>query len=204
MKFIDQIKQIRFEQKVNYVVIFVLLLVLIIQSLVNVNLANANNRAYKISIPPSLEFGLATKTGVKTDFEVHQFAGYIEQQLYFWQQDGEQDFKNNIANLWPFLTPRYREYLSNKYNNLLNLGQLSGREKSLIPLKPFDGSLVVKNKFGWQVSLDFKAEEFIDNVRFKNKKQRHFIQVIRRDINPEYNPWGLQLDVPLENIKELK
>ena len=202
--FIDQIKQIKFERIISYGIIFFLLALLTIQSFINLNLANSNNRSYKISIPPSLDFGLTTTTGAKTDFEIYQFAGYIEQQLYFWQNDGAKDFKDNIDNLWPFITPNYREHLSNKYSNLSNLGELDGREKSLIPLNHFSAELVTKNKLGWQVNLDFKAEEFINNVRFKNKRQRHFVQVIVRDINPEINPWGLQLDVPVENIKELK
>jgi integrating conjugative element protein (TIGR03746 family) len=204
MNFIDQVKNIRFEQKISYGVIFVLLLVVVLQSALNTNIADANNRQYTISIPPSLEFGAKIKTGDVSKFDIHQFGGYIEQQLYFWQSNGAKDFRTNIDNLNSYITPAYRKYLLNKYTNLLNLGELTGREKSLQPLHAFDESFVSKVNGGWIATIDYQAQEHIDSQRFKNKQQRHFIKIVKRDINPELNPWGLQLDIPPNEPLELK
>jgi integrating conjugative element protein (TIGR03746 family) len=205
MNFIDQVKNIRFEQKIQYAIILFLFVIIIVQSMININLSNANNRSYYISIPPTLEFGLNTTTNTKTPFEIHQFAGYIEQQLYFWQQDGAVDFKENIENkLWPFITQEYQQYLFKKYQNLLNLGELSGREKTLQPLKMFHTDFVNQNKKGWEVQIDFNSQEFLDGNKFKDKNQRHFVQVVLSDTNPEINPWGLKLDVPRSEPLEIR
>lgn len=205
MNYINQVKNIRFEQKISYGIIAVLLSIVLLQSVVNINIADANNRSYKISIPPDLKFGAIVTTDDINKFEVYNFAGYVTQQLYFWQQNGAVDFRANIDKLSAYITPGYRQYLLNKYTNLQGLGQLKDRDKSLSALKQYNEKNIKSIDQGtWQVSIDFLAQEHISHQRFKNKKLRYFISVVIRDVNPEFNPWGLQLDIPFSTPKELK
>lgn len=161
------------------------------------------NRTHRISLPPKLEFGTIVNTGEIDYFEVYSLAGAITQQLNLWK-DGEVDFKNNINKFSAYITPEYRAYLLDEYHNLLKLGELSGRERSLQEEDIYQASNVKKLADGWLVSIVFRQQEHINNQRFKNFRIRHFIKVVYRNIDIQQNPWGLQLDVPSKRPIRLK
>lgn len=192
--FIDAVKNLQLQQKIQYGIIAVLLLIVFILSLVNNNLSQ--NRVFRISVPPELKFGTIINTDEVNANEVYNFAGTMIQQLYFWQKNGYVDFKTNINNYRNYLTPEYREYLFAEYDVLKNLGQLANRERSLVPLDLFNVADVVAINNGWQVTIDYRLEDHINNERFKKTNIRYLIKVVIRDINPSINPWGWQLDVP--------
>ncbi len=197
---INKAKEMQFKEKITWVVIFSLIIIVLVQTIVIFSLGT--NRVHRISIPPSIEFGAMVDTDTINPFEIYQIAGAITQQLYLWQ-DGEQDFKKNINKFNAFITPAYRQYLLAEYNNLLKIGQLKGRERSLQPVNIYKESSVQKNNDGeWTVAIDFQHQEHIDNQRFKDFVIRHLIRVVYRQIDGESNPWGLQLDVP--TIKPLR
>jgi integrating conjugative element protein (TIGR03746 family) len=161
------------------------------------------NRVHRISLPPTLEFGAIVNTGEIDNFEVYSFAGLITQQLNLWK-NGEQDFRNNIDKFSAYITPEYREYLLNKYTNLLQLGELSGRERSLQGEEMYKASNVRKVSDGWLVDIIFQQQEYINNQRFKSFRIKRFVKVVYRNIDTETNPWGLQLDVPYKRSARLK
>ena len=156
----------------------------------------SSNKTHTISIPPDLSFGSVVETNKKSKYEIWSFAGYITQQIHLWNINGVVDFKNNIDKLGAFLTPRYRDYLEKQYINLNGIGELSNRERALQPIKAYSEKNVVWNGSYWQVIIDYRLQEHISNQRFKDFNVRFFIKVTPRDIDPETNPWGLQIDAP--------
>jgi len=44
------------------------------------------------------------------------------------------------------------------------------------------------------VWLDFNIQEFVRGMEVKNIKIRYPIRVVRFNVDPERNPWGLALD----------
>ncbi|SFV89206.1 hypothetical protein MNB_SUP05-SYMBIONT-5-363 [hydrothermal vent metagenome] len=179
-------------------------LVVTIIASVLVMLALSTNKTYRISLPPSLNFGTVVNTGEIDPFEIYSFAGLITQQLNLWK-DGKVDFQTNINKFAAYITPEYRNYLLEEYNNLLKLGQLSGRERSLQGESMYQSSSVKRySTNAWLVDITFHQQEHIDNQRFKDFRIQHFIKVVFRNIDTETNPWGLQLDVPWKNPVRLR
>lgn len=193
-EFIDQMKSIKAKEKIALSVIACLMLVVIAQAFVNISLAK--NITVRVSLPPDLEFGAVIDTNKIDSFEIYSFAGLITQQLNLWK-NGKEDFAKNINKFTAYITPEYRSYLLKKYNNLLKLGELDGREKSMQPINIYKKSNVVKIADGWLVTVDFKQQEHLGNTRFKHFNVRYAIKVVFRDIDTETNPWGLQIDRPL-------
>lgn len=200
-KYLDHFKSLQLQEKLKWIVIYGLMFIILILGFVVYNLSK--DKIYRISIPPKLEFGQVIKTGEISKYEVYDFAGYIIQQLYYWR-NGEIDFRKNIDKLNAFITPQYRDYLLREYKNLLHLGELKGRERSLEPIELFEASSVRKQKYGWLVGVDFHLQEHVNNKRFKSFNIRYFINIVRRDVNPETNPWGLMLDTPRQKPLRLK
>ncbi len=198
---IDVDKSIRAKEKKMYSVILALVLVLFVSIVVILILSS--NKTYRISLPPNLEFGATVNTGEIDHFEIYSFAGAITQQLNLWK-DGKVDFRKNIDKYYAYITPKYRAYLLDEYENLLNLGQLSGRERSLQEEDMYRTSNVIKQSDGWLVQIVFHQQEHINNQRFKDLRIQHSIKVVYRNIDAQSNPWGLQLDVPFERPVRLR
>ncbi|CAC5868025.1 conserved hypothetical protein [Bathymodiolus azoricus thioautotrophic gill symbiont] len=198
---IDVDKSIRAKEKKMYSVILALVLVLFVSIVVILILSS--NKTYRISLPPNLEFGATVNTGEIDHFEIYSFAGAITQQLNLWK-DGKVDFRKNIDKYYAYITPEYRAYLLDEYENLLNLGQLNGRERSLQEEDMYRTSNVIKQSDGWLVQIVFHQQEHINNQRFKDLRIQHSIKVVYRNIDAQSNPWGLQLDVPFERPVRLR
>ncbi|CAC9508982.1 hypothetical protein [uncultured Gammaproteobacteria bacterium] len=198
---IDVDKSIRAKEKKMYSVILALVLVLFVSIVVILILSS--NKTYRISLPPNLEFGATVNTGEIDHFEIYSFAGAITQQLNLWK-DGKVDFRKNIDKYYAYITPKYRAYLLDEYENLLNLGQLNGRERSLQEEDMYRTSNVIKQSDGWLVQIVFHQQEHINNQRFKDLRIQHSIKVVYRNIDAQSNPWGLQLDVPFERPVRLR
>jgi integrating conjugative element protein (TIGR03746 family) len=198
---IDVDKSIRAKEKKMYSIILALVLALFVSIIVILTLSI--NKTYRISLPPNLEFGATVNTGEIDHFEIYSFAGAITQQLNLWK-DGKVDFRKNIDKYYAYITPKYRAYLLDEYKNLLNLGQLNGRERSLQEEDMYRTSNVIKQSDGWLVQIVFHQQEHINNQRFKDLRIQHFIKVVYRNIDAQSNPWGLQLDVPFERPVRLK
>lgn len=188
--------------KQNYllIIVFSLLLVIVIMAFAIIK----SNETHRLSIPPRLEFGAIVDTSTIEPFEIYSFAGYIFQQLNFWQ-DGESDYVTNITNLSAFLTNAYKKYLLRDYKNLKQQGKLKGRSRTLQPIKMFKAIDVQKvNNYKWLVVIDFLLQEHIANNLLKSVPIRYYLNVIVQDVDPETNPWGFRLDTPVEKPKRLK
>lgn len=192
----------RQEEKKRFMAIIIGLIVTLI-ILAGVVFALSINKVHRISIPPKLEFGTIVNTGEIDHFEIYSLAGLVTQQLNLWG-NGEKDFKANIHKFGSYITPEYRAFLLAEENNLLRTGQLTDRERSLQPIGMYQADNVKKQSDGWLIEIVFKQQEHINNQRFKDFRIKHFIKVVYRDIDPEKNPWGLQLDVPWKQPIRLK
>ncbi len=199
---IDADKATKIKEKNLFLIIIGLVVAMII--LVFVVFTLSINKTYRISLPPNLQFGAIVNTDEIDPFEIYSFAGAITQQLNLWK-NGEVDFKDNIDNFSAYITPEYRAYLLDEYNNLLNLGQLNDRERSLQEEDMYQASNVKKQSDNaWMVKVVFHQQEHINNKRFKDLRIQHSIKVVYRNIDAELNPWGLQLDVPWEKPIRLR
>ena len=150
-----------------------------------------------IHIPPDLRAGAVQGIDEVPDYNVYVFAHYIFQQLNRWPDDGAVDFGQRIFALSAYLTPRYRNQLITQYEKRGKGGELNERVRAIQPLPGRgyqEGRVTVISKDSWLVSLDMELIETVRGMTVKNPLIRYPLKVIRYDVDPELNPWGLALD----------
>ncbi len=147
--------------------------------------------------PPDLRSG-STRAWWEIDpANVYSFGFYIFQQLNRWTKDGKDDYITNIKQLSPYITPSCANYLELDYQNRLSAGELRNRIRGVyeIPGRGYKSNRVdVVSKDSWRVVLDLTVDEYYLNNPVKRTLVRYPLKVVRYDIDPELNPWGLALD----------
>ena len=148
----------------------------------------------RLSLPPRLEYGALLESGRIDPWEVFNFCGYIWQLLNRCEKDCSRDLEKIQNRLTAFLTPEFAAWLV--HDRAQRLPELHGRTRYLLPEKiSWDGSQVMEILPGrWEVSLDVTLVEHIGGSKVKNTRVRYSIIVVARNIDPEFNPWGLYLD----------
>lgn len=147
--------------------------------------------------PPDLRSGSTRAWWIVPPANVYSFAFYIFQQLNRWPVDGEKDYIKNIHQLKPFLTPKCYAYLQADYKKRLSADELQGRSRGVyeIPGRGFSDERVHTNsKDNWDVTLDLATDEYYLDNPVKRVLVRYPLNVVRYDVNPELNPWGLALN----------
>jgi integrating conjugative element protein (TIGR03746 family) len=151
----------------------------------------------RIHIPPDIRSGAVLKPNAISPPNVYAFAGYIFQQLNHWAKDGEKDYGRQIFRMSAYVTPDYLEYLQNDLDIRGKKGELSRRIRIIQPLPGQgyeDRRVDILNESTWRVWLDFHIQEYVRGMEVKNIKIRYPLRVVRFNVDPETNPWGLALD----------
>ena len=151
-------------------------------------------RVQRVSIPPELRYGAQVSLNTIHPWEVYSFAGYIWQQINRCPLDCFKDYPSNLDRLTAFITPTFKAWLRHDLDS--RTGELLGRTRYLLPLPSADYTdSVLQDKSGiWRVSLDVELREDIGGVPVKSVHIRYFLRVVAKPVDPEFNPWGLQLD----------
>lgn len=152
----------------------------------------------RLHYPPDLRSGGTMKIGEITEAEVYVFTGYILQQLNNWKENGEHDYNNKISILRSYFTPDYQQYLKNDYSTRKAKGELRNRVRNwtFTDGAIYEDALVERLGKGWLVWLDVSIKEYVSGGIVKNVVLRMPMQVVRYDVDPESNPWGLALSGP--------
>lgn len=152
------------------------------------------SRVQRVSLPPDLRYGSQILLNRINPWEVYNFAGYIWQQLNRCPIDCFKDYPKNLDRLSAFMTPALKAWLKQDSDNRST--EYLGRTRYLLPLleSDFNGSVTQEESDSWTVIMDVEMREDIGGVPVKNVRIRYFLRVISRDIDPEFNPWGLLLD----------
>ncbi len=158
---------------------------------------NNSKTDIRIHIPPDIRSGAVLKADEISPPNIYTFAGYIFQQLNHWEKNGEKDYGMQIFKTAPYLTPKYREYLINDLDIRGKKGELTGRTRTIqaIPGQGYEERRVdLINENTWVVWLDYHIKESVRGMEIKDVRIRYPVRVIRYNVNPETNPWGLALD----------
>ncbi|WP_248746225.1 PFL_4703 family integrating conjugative element protein [Pseudomonas sp. MWU12-2037] len=157
-------------------------------------------RDLTIHIPPDLRSGSAQKWWEVPPSTVYAFAFYIFQQLNRWPNNGEDDYPRNIRVLSAYLTPACQLFLQQDANRRRDSGELRQRVRGVyeIPGRGYGDNpmarIKVMSEDDWIVTLDLTADEYYGAEQVKRALVRYSLKVVRRDIDPERNPFGLALD----------
>lgn len=153
-----------------------------------------------VYIPPSTAQGGFATAGTPSAATVYGFAGLLLQQLYHWPIDGESDYAKAIEAQRLYLTPAFRRALLEDFAKLRNrsgLNELRGRARALHPAPDRLYSPERVTAFGngvWGVALEYRLVESIAASPIKDVAIRYEVRVVRAEVNPAGNKWGLQLD----------
>lgn len=153
--------------------------------------------------PPDLRSGSVRAWWEVDPSNVYTFSFYIWQQLNRWETNGDIEYKAHIRNLQSYFTQSCRIFLEGDYLERKTRGELAGRTRYVqeIPGRGFrpgsireGGSVDVFSRDTWQSNLDLAIVEEYGGLAVRDIYVRYPLRVIRADIDPEKNPWGLQID----------
>ena len=131
---------------------------------------------------------------------VYAFTFYIWQQAQRWPTDGEEDYPRNLRALSSYFTPCCRAFLQQDYEYRRGNGELRQRVRGIyeIPGRGYGDDpasrVQVLSANDWIVTLDVSADEYLGSEQVKRALVRYALKVVRMDIDPERNPFGLALD----------
>lgn len=150
-----------------------------------------------VHLPPDLRSGAVQAADHVPEANVYAFAFYIFQQLNRWATDGAEDYGQAIFRVSPYLSARYRAELIADMELKGKRGELAYRVRGVqeVPGHGFGEARVdVPGAGTWVVWLDLELSESVKGMTVKKTHIRYPIRVVRLDIDPETNPWGLALD----------
>jgi integrating conjugative element protein (TIGR03746 family) len=106
----------------------------------------------------------------------------------------------HLRALSAYLTPSCRAFLQQDYEYRRASGELRQRVRGIyeIPGRGYGDDPATRVKVvsdrDWIVTLDVSADEYYGSEQVKRALVRYPIKVVRLDIDPEHNPFGLALD----------
>jgi integrating conjugative element protein (TIGR03746 family) len=157
-------------------------------------------KALTLHVPPDLRSGSTRKWWDVPPESVYAFTFYVFQQMHRWPANGEEDYPRNLKALSAYLTPSCRAYLQQDYETRRNNGELRQRVRGVyeIPGRGYGDDPAVRvqvvSDHDWLVTLDISADEYYGSEQVKRALARYAIKVVRQDVDPERNPFGLLLD----------
>lgn len=147
--------------------------------------------------PPDLRSGSTRKWWVVPPSSVYSFAFYIWQEVNRWPSNGRVNYKANIAQYTPYLTPRCQRFLKTDYTTRKDRNELKDRVRGMYEI-PGHGyhttDVKILDRNDWVVTLNLEINEYLDATRVRQAFIRYHLRVVRNDVDPQNNPWGLQLD----------
>ena len=160
----------------------------------------------KIDIPPDLRSGSTRGIQERHPFNVYAFGYYIFQQMNNWPVEGIEDYKKQINRLSCYITPRFKGELERDYEQRLKRHELN-RTRALqeMPDRPYtDKRVYVESGDSWVAFYDVNIKETFRSEIVKDICVRYPVRIVRWDVDPECNLWGLALDGFYKNPKRLE
>lgn len=153
----------------------------------------------RVYIPPKIpSSGLTTTSKAVPLATVYGFAFYVWQSVNHWENDGLQNYKQQITQYSPYFTPTFKNSLIQNYNNLLNQGELQDRIRIMQGMSGSEYSPLDVKYIGhdtWIVYLKMRLTEMINsNGKIVKDVQMYYtLKVVRYDVDPNSNHWGLAI-----------
>lgn len=160
----------------------------------------------KIDIPPDLRSGSTRGIQERHPFNIYAFGYYIFQQMNNWPVEGVEDYKKQINRLSCYITPQFKGDLERDYEQRLKRHELN-RTRALqeMPERPYtDKRVYVESGDSWVAFYDVNIQETFRSEIVKDIFVRYPVRIVRWDVDPECNLWGLALDGFYKNPKRLE
>ena len=164
--------------------------------------ANKAREVQRLYLPPDLRAGNTVTLNEIPVTTAYSFAVSIFQYLNTWLEDGAKDYPARVAELAPYISPSYKQWLKEDILRRSNRGELDRRTRTVTLINDMaydDRRVDIINENNFVVWLDLRITETHRGVPIKSVDIRYPIRVVRSNVSPEFNPWGLMLDGFQEN-----
>lgn len=151
----------------------------------------------RIHVPPDLSGGAIVGANEVSKANVYAFTYYIWQQMYRWERNGYDDYALKINALQNYMTPFCLQDRTDDLELRRSRRELDRRRRAVweIPGRGYAPERVHIEASGvWTVFLDLYISETMMGETVKERFVNYPIRVVRYNIDPEKNPWGLALD----------
>ena len=151
----------------------------------------------RVYVPPDLSNGAVLKSNEVGKANVYSFGYYIWQQLYRWEKNAVTDYEDKIHMMQNYLTPSCFQNRLDDFNDRSKRRELERRERAVweIPGRGFAPDRVrVEGNGTWIVYLDLYIRETLMGESIKERFVNYPIRIVRYDIDPEKNAFGLAVD----------
>lgn len=149
-----------------------------------------------VYIPPDIQNGSTVKANSIPDPLIYSFAYEVWQELNYWPKEGETDYKKNIQEYWPYLTPRFKTELLEENEELKASGQLQRvRYTQGLSGSAYDpGNIKRLSNNTWEVDLKMRLTEYKNGQVVKDLEIIYPLRVTRVNLSPRQNPYSLAID----------
>ncbi len=147
-------------------------------------------------VPPDLRQGVVMRANDVAPPTVFSFTYYILQQLNNWPESGEKDFPERIYYLQAFLTPGFREQLERELSQKSKAGELRRRVRKIqevVGRGYSEQRVFIESDGSWIVWIDVEISETVHGKPVKTVYVQYPLRIVRYDVDPEANPWGLAI-----------
>ena len=152
----------------------------------------------RIHIPPDLRTGAVVRIDEIQAANIYAFVNSTMRAVYRWEENGTVDFGKRIRELEYRFTQEFKEQLLSELNRKEVRGELRNRARYVLERPGFevyrDEYVVSYPDDSWLVWLDLEIVERTANVEAKRTTVRYPFRVVRVNISPEKNAWGLAID----------
>lgn len=201
-KYYHQIHNVKAHVVTLYVVVGILTILLVL-TIIGWN--NAPNQI-RVFIPPDLSETSEIQIGEVPKPTIYTFAHYHFQQLNAWYKDGREDYAQNIFASRAFMTPKFQREIQKDFYSRGSAGELSGRTRNVEEIKGRSYATERVKRVGkgrWIVYLDYAVHESLNDITVKKSFVRYALYVVKYNIDPKRNPWGLAIDGFAEQPRRL-
>lgn len=148
-----------------------------------------------VYIPPEVQNGSTIKAGTIPLPLIYSFAYELWQEINYWPQDGNTDYKKNIQDFWPYLTNQFKAELLTEYEDLKKSNQLQRvRHVEGLSGAAYQTSNVRKiDNDTWEVNLKMRLTEYKNNQVIKDIVVLYPLKITRVNLSPRQNPYGLAI-----------
>jgi len=161
----------------------------------------------RIHLPPDMRSGAVVKAGEIHAANVYSYVNATMRALYRWEENGEVDFGVRIKELEYRFTQEYKEQLLSEMDAKHKRGELRNRSRYVLERSGFE---TYKPDFvkplsndSWLVWLDLEIVERTGSMEAKRTTVRYPFKVVRLNISPEKNIWGLAIDGYANNLEPM-
>lgn len=159
----------------------------------------------EVSLPPDPSKGALLQRGVKEESAIYTFALWHFQKLQHWPKAGQTDYRNNIDELVPLMTPEYKGFLDRDYDRRRGKGELANRIRHIEPYggMHYDEKRVQSIGPGqWVVIADYVIKEWYLGQEIKSVPLRYYLSITESSINDK-NRFGLRLNGNQKNPESI-